>query len=336
MCYSEFQYFRFYIIIIFLTLNSPYLLFKLQILMVLAALPDDKQNQRIEYIMQCQEKLNVRGDVGSGLLIVAKELSLSHAAQQYSNEYHNHRSLLDKYFDAIKELQSIVPVKQWMLENKTQCEWIDHFLRSESSDIQDRGDYLNRRDMGGNIQNTLYEQGQSDSDLNGDMNDSDESDDYLDIDTRTGIVSVRGAGLDVVNGVFTYKKTWDGVPMFAKSCSFKGKDTEFSLFRCELSDKTRRWYISIIPPNNKPGTSKDVDFYYSHSSGNANEVPHGSSWMTSPDNGIDPAPTVEWRSHSVSVSHDDNLIDKRINCEENEFSDAINYDDALMEDETQS
>lgn len=305
--------------------------------MVLAALPDDRQTERINSIMQSQEKLNVRGDVGSGLLIVAKELSLSHSAQQYSADYHNHRSMLDRYIDAIKELQKIRPVATWMSENKPLWEWIDHFLQSESSDTQDRGEYLSRRDRSNihnNVSGALYENGNSDSDLNGDINDSEDSDDYEGSECKSGIVIVKDAGVDAVNGIYSSDKTCDGVPKFTKASVSDGQNRVFTLFRCQLSDRSRRWYISVVPPNQKPGTNKDIDFYFCPATGHDNQVPHGCTWQTSKDIGVDPPPTVEWKNQ-VSDDNDDNLIDQRVINEYNDNVDDSNYDDALMEDESQ-
>ncbi len=178
--------------------------------MVLAALPDDRQNQRITSIMQSPEKLHVRGEVGSGLLNVAKELSLTQSAQQYSADYHNHRSMLDRYIDAIKELRKVRAVEKWMSENQSSWEWIDQFLHSDSSNNQGRGDYLSRRDRGGvHASGTLYDNNNSDSDLNGELNESEESDGYGgNVDGYSGgIAIVRGAGLRELNGTYQPQKT---------------------------------------------------------------------------------------------------------------------------------
>jgi ubiquitin carboxyl-terminal hydrolase 9/24 len=309
--------------------------------MVLASLPDDKQKQRIQSIMQSPEKLHVRGDVGSGLLLVAKELSRSQTNQQYSGgDYHNHRPMIDRYMDAIKELRKVRPVAEWMLENKPLCEWIDQFSRSDSSNNQNRGDYLNRRDRGPihHAPGALYEHN-SDSDLNGELNDSDESDDYGGNEFKPGVVIVRDAGLAEINGAYTSNKKFDGVPRFSKTGVWKGQQQEFTLFRCMLSDQTRRWYISIIPPNHKPGTNKDIDFYLCPAAGTNNEVPHGCVWQTTKEIGVDPPPIVEWKSQLSNISDDtgDNLIDHRVtsNDEYDDIADDNNYDDALMEDEVQ-
>ena len=313
--------------------------------MVLAALPDSRQKQRVNSIMQSQEKMNVPGDVGSGLLVVAKELSLSHSAQQYSADYHSHRPRLDRYIDAIKEVQKIRSISTWMSENKPLWEWIDRFLQSESSDNQDRGEYLARRDRSNNhnnVSNALCEQGNSDSDLNGDINDSDESDDYGASESRSGVVIVKGAGVDEVNGIYTSSKKFDSVPKFTKTCLSNGQQLEFTLFRCVLSDGTRRWYISVIPRAQKPGTNKDIDYYFCPANDHVNDVPHGGTWQTAKGKGkgLDPPPTVEWKDQVSTGSDehdDDNLTDEGNIVEYDGMFDDNNNDDSLRfrEDDSQ-
>mmetsp|Transcript_14858 Transcript_14858/g.18831 ORF Transcript_14858/g.18831 Transcript_14858/m.18831 type:complete len:109 (+) Transcript_14858:119-445(+) len=106
-----------------------------------------------------------------------------------------------------------------------------------------------------------------------------------------------------------------------------------------LSNQTRRWYISIIPQNQPPGTNKDIDFYLCQATGNTSEVPHGYTWATVKDMGSDPAPTVEWKNESSSLSdeHDDNLADQRgtSNDEYDDIADDGNYNDGLMEEDIQ-
>jgi len=280
--------------------------------MVLAAFPDDQQRDRITSIMLSQEKLNARTNVGSGLLIVANQLSLSQSSHQYSNDYHAHRSMLDKYIDAIKELQKISAVAQWLSENKDQWEWMSPYLQSESWHSQEREeDNISRRNRSHRIDTpgtAFYEQGQSDSDLGGDINDSDS--DYGEI---TGSVVVKGAGLDAINGIYVcHNKKFDSVSKFTKRGLFNGASCEFTLFRCVLSDNTRRWYISIVPENSKPGTNADVDFYYCTSSGTVNEIPHGYDWSTAAGNGINPPPTVEYNNQPSSISDDNDDDDNMV------------------------
>jgi hypothetical protein len=293
--------------------------------MVLAALPDDRQKQRITTIMQSQDNLNVRGNVGCGLLSVAKELSIVQSAHQYSADYHNHQSMLDRYIDVIQDLRNVQAVSQWMAENKSLCEWVDQVLRAESNDYQNNGEFLGRSERSRNASGTLYNNTQSDSDINGDFG-SDESDGYD--ESSLGCVIVKGAGVEAINGVYiASNKRCDKVAKFTKTALHEGKRQEFTLFRCQLQDKTRRWYISIVPPHAKPGTNQDIDYYFCASNGLPTEVPHGCIWITAPDYGKDPEPTTEWRGQDTfSDENEDQRLDE---------DNTDNFDDALMEEDTQ-
>merc|ERR1712008_367456 len=82
-------------------------------------------------------------------------------------------------------------------------------------------------------------------------------------------------------------------------------DETFSLFRCRLSDNTRRWYISIVPKNIQPGTNKDSDFYYGAATGDQSELPDTVMWVTAKENGKDPAPNVTYKCDPISDSGED-------------------------------
>ena len=79
---------------------------------------------------------------------------------------------------------------------------------------------------------------------------------------------VQNCGTPEINGTYKRAGSHDGVSKFTKRCFYDGKDDEFSLFRCKLTDNTKRWYISIVPMNSHPGTSKDIDFYAAFTDGN--------------------------------------------------------------------
>ncbi|KAL7448632.1 hypothetical protein ACHAWC_000785 [Mediolabrus comicus] len=67
------------------------------------------------------------------------------------------------------------------------------------------------------------------------------------------------------------------------------------LFRCKLSDGTRRWYISIVPEDGNPGTTQDIDFYAVGLSPGVvdHSIPPRDGWTAFPSNGgASPPPTV--------------------------------------------
>ncbi len=249
--------------------------------------------------MECPERL---GKIGSGLLIVGEEL-LTQTAQQYRADYSNHRTMLDRYIEAIKEMQKVRAVSKWMSENRQKLAWIDQALETQQN-REGRG-YRQREFSSGRDRDVIqYDHNNSDPEQNEIMNYSEESDgDYGGHEYKPGSVLVRGAGMAEVNGVYTSTRKFDGVPKFSKLGMYNSEQREFSLFRCVLSDQTRRWYISVIPPNMKPGTNKDIDFYFCPATGMENETPHEGNWEpSSKDSGLSPAPTVEWINDDLDDS----------------------------------
>merc|ERR1711983_285076 len=109
---------------------------------------------------------------------------------------------------------------------------------------------------------------------------------------------VRGCGVPEINGIYRRAGNFDEVPKYSRTTRYNGRDEEFSLFRCRLTDNTRRWYISIVPLGSHPGTTKDIDFYAVVPSPNGADgrLPPRSGWMCIPNSGgINPAPEVSPR-----------------------------------------
>eukprot|EP00555_Chaetoceros_dichaeta_P011217 CAMPEP_0198254256 /NCGR_PEP_ID=MMETSP1447-20131203/4584_1 /TAXON_ID=420782 /ORGANISM="Chaetoceros dichaeta, Strain CCMP1751" /LENGTH=173 /DNA_ID=CAMNT_0043940231 /DNA_START=678 /DNA_END=1199 /DNA_ORIENTATION=+ len=104
-------------------------------------------------------------------------------------------------------------------------------------------------------------------------------------------IIVSGAGLITVNGVYNYDGIFDTAAKYSKRGMWKNREVTFSLFRCLLSDNTKRWYISIVPSDIQPGTNKDTDFYLATSTGDQSELPDSVMWMTAKE-GKEPAPTA--------------------------------------------
>ena len=68
----------------------------------------------------------------------------------------------------------------------------------------------------------------------------------------------------------------------------------------------RRWYISIVPMNSHPGTTRDIDFYAAVPSTNETiDFPPRKNWMCIPNSGGNlPAPEVHPRSLYDDVDED--------------------------------
>ena len=80
-------------------------------------------------------------------------------------------------------------------------------------------------------------------------------------DTVWDYMIVEGCGIAQVNGTYKRSGSADKVPKYLKNTLYDGKDEDFMIFRCLLCDLTRRWYISIVPRDIHPGTTRDIDFY---------------------------------------------------------------------------
>ena len=266
------------------------------------------QKERIKTIMQSNERISQSKHIGGGLLIIAKDLAMSRSSQHYGNEYSHDSVLLDIYIEVISDLRKVMAVDEWMNANKEAWSWLEQWLRPDSGNISDRSD-RSRRD--GTVRQNGFDQTQSDSDLNG-VNESDEEDDD---DSRfeamesysnvpSGVLQVQGAGIAQVNGIYTRTGSWDQVDLYTKHVIFEDREEVFTLFRCRLSDNSKRWYISIIPRNNNPGTSKDIDFYMATANNNVREVPHNYTWMSARAKDGDAPPTVVWKQE-IGLSDDE-------------------------------
>lgn len=111
------------------------------------------------------------------------------------------------------------------------------------------------------------------------------------------MIVVEGAGIPEINGRYARRGSNDGVPMYRMNAAYDGSDVEFTLFRCKLTDNSRRWYISIVPPNARPGTSRDVDYYTAVPDTKGGDGPPTERWMCIPGGAAarsSSAPTVRF------------------------------------------
>ena len=93
-------------------------------------------------------------------------------------------------------------------------------------------------------------------------------------------MTVEGAGLREINGTYRRCGQHDGVSKYVRPSRYNGRSVDFMLFRCKLTDGTRRWYISIVPENTHPGTTQDIDFYAARlSSGAAVDQYPSKGWL---------------------------------------------------------
>jgi len=97
--------------------------------------------------------------------------------------------------------------------------------------------------------------------------DSDESEDNYH-DEPPDVMRVVGAGSTDVNGSYKITDTKvDNMPVWFRDHidPETGMQLSFYLYRCRLTTGKHRWYISVPPRGQTPGTSKDEDYYYAPS-----------------------------------------------------------------------
>ncbi|CAI5731169.1 unnamed protein product [Hyaloperonospora brassicae] len=109
---------------------------------------------------------------------------------------------------------------------------------------------------------------------------------------------VEGAGYASVNGVYVSSSIHDNCLTYACVKS----DIEYTLFRCCMPSKARRWYISYSPNKNLLGTMSDEDFYFVQSNID-DEFPPVDGWKVWAKNekAKPPVPTVRLYSSTVAV-----------------------------------
>ena len=297
----------------------------MQIFKVLAGIPDSLQDKRVTGLMLSPERLHDRSEIGVGLLHVTKELSMGavRSSQNYNLDYHN---LFERYIEIMKDLQKVNSVTDWMKENQNEWMFIEQFLRPD----------LNISQQLPGVQLTPDHHLPSDSEPNGELNYSEEDDEDSRFDTteafHPGVIHVSGAGVDSVNGIYQSHGSFDNVAKYTCHAVWNGNQCTFSLFRCRLSDHSRRWYISIVPESIEPGTNKDVDFYLAQATGEQHETPPN-TWLTAKENGkgIDPPPSVTYKQEPIISESDADPIDnnERMSGAENLSVDGYGNDENM-------
>jgi hypothetical protein len=137
-----------------------------------------------------------------------------------------------------------------------------------------------------------------------DESDSDEQSSSDKEDYLVREMIVNKSGTPEINGIYSRAGSDDDVSKYTKRCFYDGRHVEFTLFRCKLTDNTRRWYISIVPMNSHPGTTKDIDFYAAAvMPGDDGDLPPRHTWMCIPNKGLSPSPEVYSNTDEDDESH---------------------------------
>ena len=260
---------------------------------MLASIPDNKQEERIFQLMAHQDREESR----CGLMTAGHNTLQGYGHQRYDN-----LEIARAYMDTIHQLSGrCSAISSWMQRNREPWAWMNNDPRPEMMHpMQARSDHDARR--GGNPyhQHSHHDQNSIDDD-DSQNEDGSRSGEYEE-ESRLRVV-IMDCGVAEING--TYKKSglYDCVPKFVCTSRYNGRDEEFSIFRCRLTDNTRRWYISIVPMNSHPGTTQDIDFYASGTP-DTDGFPPSEGWITigptSGGRGMDPPPKVLGDAFSLS------------------------------------
>ena len=108
---------------------------------------------------------------------------------------------------------------------------------------------------------------------------------------------VEQAGNEIVNGIYKRDGYHEGAIKFSKTGRYNGEPAAFSLYKCRVSNNTKHWYISLVPPDCVPGTSYDTDFYCAPEATDRHDLPPLGGWAKS-NEGVDPLPYVRFRNWS--------------------------------------
>ena len=261
----------------------------------LAAVPDRYQDDRISLIMTCDEKPHNHLDHMLGLLTAPKALMAPRGAQQYAADLQC-KFAYDRYVEGIREMSKLQSVFIWLQAHRSMWAWMERDLaRAEEIGARQatRVDYSARREDENPPVPILDNHTHSDSDmpLTHDSDDEEEEDYEADLSDPLELVIVEGAGLDAVNGSYQRSDTFDNVGKYSMVGTWNGGECVFSLFRCNTSNNTKHWYISIVPDGVQPGTSTDIDFYSAPLSESSPWYPPSSGWTKS-EMGHNPVPAV--------------------------------------------
>ena len=193
---------------------------------ILAAIPDNNNDDRIQILMLHNDERNRTDDISVGLLQYGY-----HIANQLSGRRQNYQDqrFLESITHTIEILQRQHLVSDWMQMNPRCWAWMHpNQSRREMAPMQARSDQSGRRGH-----HSQYHDDHDD--MESDDDDGFDSDEYGDTDE----IIVEGCGIDAMNGSYKRQGACDSVPKYVRSGRYDGNDEEFTLFRCKLMDDSR-------------------------------------------------------------------------------------------------
>ena len=146
------------------------------------------------------------------------------------------------------------------------------------------------------------------------------------------MVEVSGAGVEGLNGRYGFSGFHDKVGKWTMEASINGHTCTSCVFRCELEDRSRRWFISIIPRGRDPGTKDDRDYYTCNYNGEGFYAPV-QGWLPITEEGgigAEPGPLVRRVREAVSSM---NLEDRDDDDRDSDSSLNENYGVSSLSDD---
>ncbi|CAM9323344.1 unnamed protein product [Choristocarpus tenellus] len=249
------------------------------VLVHILRLRDAHQTDRIQKAY-CEPSIGLSNATASALDAVAQQRQYHYVQQAEAQA--------NRYLKLWKVINKVPAVRPWL---------------EEHPDVWQR--WQSRYD---NTFNSRARGGEQCSRRQHDLDSGDESD----YSGRGEPVEVRGAGTRDANGTYMPCGEWDDTTMY-KHQSRKGAGRAFTLYRCTLKDRTKMWYISIVPPRKTPGSNNDIDYYFSPcpSNGLASDEPPVTGWvLASPSPKrepflMSPPPTVHRQSSPMDTDEED-------------------------------
>ncbi|GMF64527.1 unnamed protein product [Phytophthora lilii] len=225
------------------------------------------------------------------------ELALVHTDYGLLSSAHSRESLRSRYVNTahvplfvyrqlvlVLELRARVPaVSLWLSEHRSEWEWLYEWLRLESLQPSLGGRLSILRREPAKLE-MLWRLGEALG-----IPYQEEQRRYV----------VEGAGYASVNGVYvSTSHVHDNCLTYACVKS----DIEYTLFRCCMPSKARRWYISYSPNKSLLGTMSDEDFYFvqSHIDDESPPVDGWKVWIKN-EKAKPPVPTVRLYSSTVAA-----------------------------------
>ncbi len=192
----------------------------------LTAIPDDRQDERIATLMTTSDD---REDSRNGLMAMGHRI-----IREYPDDFRA-QAHAEKYGEIIKILQKQRYVAYWMSRNRTCWAWME----PEAS--QSRSDHSGRRGGGGHQNMHAHHQNHDPNAVDDDSDFDDDSRSYDEnaYDPILYHIDVQGSGVPEINGLYKRTGSFDGVAKYSRHALYKGREEEFSLFRCKLTDNTR-------------------------------------------------------------------------------------------------